>query len=91
MRRSWRGPSPPRYQEGSPSGPFRECWQRSIVKLDELLAVCLVLDILLIDLLTPDRGLFEVAILTGLRRGEITGLRWSDVDLAQRKIVVRRN
>ena len=35
--------------------------------------------------------LFEVAILTGLRRGEITGLRWSDVDLATRKIVVRRN
>ena len=36
-------------------------------------------------------GTFEVAILTGLRRGEITGLRWSDVDLAERKIVVRRN
>jgi integrase len=35
--------------------------------------------------------LFEVAVLTGLRRGEITGLRWSDVDLARRKIVVRRN
>ena len=32
-----------------------------------------------------------MAILTGLRRGEITGLRWSDVDLSKRKIVVRRN
>jgi integrase len=36
-------------------------------------------------------ALFEVAVLTGLRRGEITGLRWSDVDLASRKMVVRRN
>jgi integrase len=36
-------------------------------------------------------ALFEVAVLTGLRRGEITGLRWPDVDLAARKVVVRRN
>jgi integrase len=36
-------------------------------------------------------ALFEVAILTGLRRGEITGLRWADVDLTKRKITVRRN
>jgi integrase len=35
--------------------------------------------------------LFEVAVLTGLRRGEITGLRWSDVDLVARKITVRHN
>jgi integrase len=36
-------------------------------------------------------ALFELAILTGLRRGEITGLRWADVDLTKRKIEVRRN
>jgi integrase len=36
-------------------------------------------------------ALSEVTVLTGLRRGEITGLRWSDVDLAARKVVVRRN
>ena len=36
-------------------------------------------------------ALFEVAILTGLRRGEITGIRWVDVDLVARKVVVRRN
>ena len=36
-------------------------------------------------------ALFELAILTGLRRGEITGLRWVDVDLVARKVVVRRN
>jgi integrase len=32
--------------------------------------------------------LFEVAVLTGLRRGELCGLRWSDVDLTTRKIIV---
>jgi integrase len=36
-------------------------------------------------------ALFEVAILTGLRRGEITGLKWSDLDLTKRRLVVRRN
>lgn len=32
--------------------------------------------------------LFEVAILTGMRRGELCGLRWSDVDLVERTITV---
>jgi integrase len=35
--------------------------------------------------------LFEIAVLTGLRRGEICGLRWADVDLVKRKITVRHN
>jgi integrase len=35
--------------------------------------------------------LFEIAVFTGLRRGEITGLRWSDVDLVAHKIIVRHN
>ena len=33
-------------------------------------------------------ALFELAILTGLRRGELVGLRWSDVDLANRRLTV---
>lgn len=33
--------------------------------------------------------LFEVAILTGMRRGELCGLRWEDVDLANRALTVR--
>jgi integrase len=35
--------------------------------------------------------LFELAVYTGLRRGEICGLHWSDVDLTARQIVVRHN
>jgi integrase len=35
--------------------------------------------------------LFELAVYTGLRRGEICGLHWADVDLAARTIVVRHN
>lgn len=34
-------------------------------------------------------ALFELAILTGMRRGELVGLRWSDVDLLARTITVR--
>ncbi len=36
-------------------------------------------------------ALFEVAVFTGLRRAEICGLRWDDVDLAQPSLRVRRD
>jgi len=34
-------------------------------------------------------ALFEIAVLTGLRRAELLGLRWGDVDLARRELTVR--
>ncbi len=37
-----------------------------------------------------DAELVRVAAYTGLRRGELVALRWRDVDLARRKIVVSR-
>ncbi len=36
-------------------------------------------------------SLFEVAVFTGLRRGELLGLRWSDVDLTRRELRVQTN
>jgi integrase len=36
-------------------------------------------------------SLFELAAYTGLRRGELAGLHWSDVDLVGRQIDVRHN
>lgn len=35
-------------------------------------------------------ALFEVAVFTGLRRGELAGLLWADVDLVRRELRVRR-
>jgi integrase len=36
-------------------------------------------------------ALFATAVYTGMRRGELCGLRWSDVDLDRRRIVVGRS
>lgn len=42
--------------------------------------------------LTADqRRVFTVAIFTGLRKGELWGLRWSDVDLARAQLTVSRS
>jgi len=46
----------------------------------------------LLDAAATDRlgPLLEVAVLTGLRRGELLGLRWSDVDLGRGLVHVRQ-
>jgi integrase len=38
----------------------------------------------------PVRTLILCAVLTGMRRGELLGLRWEDVDLEGHRIFVRR-
>lgn len=38
----------------------------------------------------PDGPLFELYATTGLRRGELPGLRWSDIDLDARILSVRQ-
>ena len=40
---------------------------------------------------TNIRALVEIAIFTGMRRGEIVGLKWSDIDFENRKVFVRRS
>ncbi len=37
------------------------------------------------------RTLIEIAIFTGMRRGEIVGLKWADIDLERQKISVKRS
>jgi len=45
----------------------------------------------LLDEASPDlRPLYATAIFTGMRRGELCGLQWGDLDLAGRFITVRR-
>ncbi|MEH0934032.1 site-specific integrase [Micromonospora psammae] len=46
----------------------------------------------LLSVLTGDRleSLFVLALATGLRRAELLGLRWSDVDLSGRALFVRQ-
>jgi integrase len=39
---------------------------------------------------SPFATLFHVAAQTGLRRSELCGLRWSDIDLEERTLTVRR-
>lgn len=39
----------------------------------------------------PDSALFTLAIVTGMRRGELLALRWSDVDLEGGWLTVRRS
>ncbi len=47
---------------------------------------------LFLDECSPSwRSFFTVALDTGLRRGELIGLRWGDVDLLERTICVRRS
>ena len=36
-------------------------------------------------------AMFEVAVLTGMRRGEVIGLRWSDLDMERGTITIRNN
>jgi integrase len=37
------------------------------------------------------RTLIEIALFTGLRRGEIVGLKWEDIDLEKKRLSVRRS
>lgn len=40
---------------------------------------------------TPAQALYIIAIATGLRQGDLLGLRWVDVDLDARRLTVRHS
>jgi integrase len=42
----------------------------------------------LIEAETPDRMLIITALFTGMRRGELLGLRWSDIDMDNNRVAV---
>lgn len=46
----------------------------------------------LLDRIQGDRweAVYALALLTGMRQGEILGLRWSDVDLDNRRLLIRK-
>jgi len=46
---------------------------------------------LLLELQGADRSVVATAVLTGMRRGELTGLKWGDVDLEKGIVHVRRS
>lgn len=46
----------------------------------------------LVEAMSPEwRAMLVTAVKTGLRRGELLALRWKDVDLETKRLVVRRN
>ncbi len=58
---------------------------------EELSALLRAVDIEELPFGSTDRALFLTAAMTGLRQGELLGLRWRDVDWGASKIRVRRN
>lgn len=39
---------------------------------------------------TRDEALYHLAVTTGLRKGELVGLRWSDLDWNNRRLQIQR-
>lgn len=63
--------------------PFAERSRDRWIKPDELRGL---LDAMAAEPSTHVRGVLLLALLTGMRRGEMLGLRWQDVDLSRREI-----
>lgn len=73
--------NPARYS-GLPRPPRRDlvCWSTS--QAEQFLRYCHRID-------DPLADLFELMICTGMRKGEVLGLHWNDVDLDNRLLFIR--
>lgn len=88
----WLAAAPPvRKPRVDPDDEFEQPWLRSSTEIDRLLTSAK-------RRIEPRDPHTEVpfvldcaAVYTGMRAGELAGLRWSDVDLTRRSILVRRS
>ncbi len=67
--------------------PKEELTEIEVFSLDEVDEIMKALESESIKI----RALVEIAIFTGMRRGEIVGLKWNDIDFENQKLHVRRS
>lgn len=79
-----------RYEWAS-ANPIRLVRQSAIPQQEEIVLTPLEVSALLQELRDPFRTLILLASVTGLRRGELFGLKWEDVDFAEAEIRIVRS
>jgi integrase len=79
-----------RYEWAS-TNPIRLVWQSALPRQEEIVLEPVEIAALLAELREPFRTLILLASVTGLRRGELFGLKWEDVDFKEAEIWVVRS
>ncbi len=77
--------------EWAASNPIRLVRQSAIPVQEEIVLTPVEVSALLSELHDPFRTLILLASVTGLRRGELFGLKWEDIDFAEAEIRVMRS
>jgi integrase len=77
--------------EWATTNPIRLVRQSAIPQQDEITLAPVEVSALLSELQDPFRTLILLASVTGLRRGELFGLKWEDTDFAGREIRIMRS
>jgi integrase len=77
--------------EWATTNPIRLVRQSAIPSREEIVLLPVEVSALLSELHDPFRTLILLASVTGLRRGELFGLKWNDIDFAEAEISVVRS
>jgi integrase len=77
--------------EWATTNPIRLVRQSAIPSREEIVLLPIEVSALLSELRDPFRTLILLASVTGLRRGELFGLKWEDIDFAGAEISVVRS